>query len=158
MNKPKSSNRGRVQGPQSILKHLAASQSGLSRLQQQAFAIHAIKATLWPSIPSPLQAHCDVANFRGQTLILVADSPVWAARLRHTSPQILHAARELCKIDAQKLLVRIQPLEVRPQPVGKARSLPESSATHLREVAETVEDDELREILLGIANREPETR
>ena len=153
MNKSKSSSRARSKGPREIVKHLAAGHSRLSRIQQQAFAIGAIKVALWPAIPTPMQAHCDVANFRGQTLIIVANSPVWAARLRHISPQILHAARELCKIDAQKLLIRIEPKQAQRQNTRRPRTLPESSIKHLTEVAAGVEDEELKEILLGIAKR-----
>ena len=153
MKNSKPSIQRRGTGPRKVSNYLASTSAQLSALQQQTTAIAALKAALWPVIPTTLQACCDVANFRGQTLVLVANSPVWAAKLRHMSPQILHAARTLCKIDAQKLQIKIQPVvQVKP-PERSSRSLPARSAAHLKEVAAGVDDEELREILLTIASR-----
>ena len=68
-------------------------------------------------------------------------------------PQILHAARELCKVDAQKLQIKIQPFTVARPRVTHSRTMARESTAHLREVASSVEDEELKEILLNIANQ-----
>ena len=151
MNKSKSPTRKRGLGPKKIAKYLAPGNSRLSALLQQTIAIRTLKVALWPAIPTSLQAHCDVANFRGQTLVLVTHSSVWAAKLRHISPRILHAARKLCKIDAQKIQIKIQPFTVAKPQSTRPRTLPQRTAVHLRDVASGVEDEELKEILLTIA-------
>jgi len=151
MSKFKQSRQLRAQGPTRVARYLSPGKSQLGSLQQQTDAIATLKSRLWPALAGPLRGHCELANFRGQTLVIIADSPVWAARLRHTSPQILHAARTLCKIDAQKLQIKIRPM-AQAQPRNRAtRPLAASSASHLREIAEGLEDQELKAILLNIA-------
>ena len=154
MNKSNSFSPRRGSGPQKIAKYLSPGNSRLSSIQQQASAIDALKSALWPAIPTLLQQNCDLANYRGHTLVFVVSSPVWAAKLRHTSAGILHAARKLCKIDAQKLQIKIQPSTVSKPRSNRPRTLAKEPAAHLRDVASTVEDEELKQILLNIANRE----
>ncbi len=70
------------------------------RFLQQAKMLSKYTALLREILPPECLAHVEVANIRNQSLMLIADSPVWATRLRQLSPQILQA---LTKPDSSKL-------------------------------------------------------
>jgi len=44
-------------------------------------------------LPAPLNQHARLGNVEGETLVYLVDSPVWHARLRLSSEDVLHAAR-----------------------------------------------------------------
>ncbi len=113
-----------------------------------------MKSALWPFLPPSLRTRCELANFRDSTLLFVADSPLWAARLRHASPQILHAARQRCKIPATKLRVRVVPKPGAEDRTVCSRRLSDAAREHLRRAAETIADEELAKQLKDLAERE----
>ncbi len=112
-----------------------------------------MKSALWPFLLPSLRSHCELANLRDSTLFFVADSSLWAARLRHTSPQILHAARERCKIDATRLKVRVEPKPAAPDQKPRRR-LSARAREVLRQAAETMNDEELARALAALAERD----
>ncbi|MDJ0655333.1 MAG: DUF721 domain-containing protein [Xanthomonadales bacterium] len=125
----------------------------LKALKDHGRATQAIKAALWPHLPHTARQHCDLANFRDSTLFLVTDSPVWAARLRHMSRQILHAARQRCKIPATRIKVRISPILDREVARRQPRELPEGVRRHFSQVAETVDDPELAAVFRRMSEK-----
>lgn len=84
---------------------------------------------------------------------MVARSPVWAAKLRHTSPEILHAAVNLCKIDVGELVVRVDPGHWPKASHKRKRGVSKVVAEHLETVAEGITDSELKDQLERLAKR-----
>ncbi len=128
-------------------------EASLKALREHIRIVAAMKSALWPFLPPSLRSHCELANFRDSTLWFVADSPVWAARLRHASPQILHAARHRCKIGGAKLRVRAVP----DSQVSSARTpkrLSKAAREHLSQAAATMDDEELARRLKELAERD----
>jgi hypothetical protein len=107
-------------------------------------------------LPAPLNSHCRILNIRNTILVLAADSPVWAARLRFQAPQLVkqlaqHLSEKRCTIH-----VRVRPPEtdmvvppqkpvIRPGTQGRAA---------LQQAARSVSDPELKSALLRLANRD----
>lgn len=64
--------------------HVISTASGtLGLLTEHARRIAALNETLSPALGPDLAAHCRVADFRDARLVLLADSPAWATRLRY---------------------------------------------------------------------------
>lgn len=81
----------RAYGPGQVLARARAH----ARLQRQ----------LLPELPPELAAHARVACVRDKTLVMAAESPVWATRLKLYSNELLAAARGAWPGGIQKLKV-----------------------------------------------------
>jgi len=86
---------------------------------------------LRPHLPPSLAAHARLANVDGSKLVFVVDSPVWHARLRLASSDLLDAARSV-GLDVSELVVKttLRPLhpETRVQPAATTAPLVPASA------------------------------
>ena len=107
-------------------------------------------------LPAPLNSHCRILSIRNSILVLAADSPVWAARLRFQAPQLVkqltqHLSGKRCTIH-----VRVRPPETAlappPQKPGIRPGIQGIAA--LQQAAQTVSDPELKTALLRLANRD----
>ena len=146
--------RRRRDGKPEKLGRVFAQEAKLGALSKRAGSLQAAKAALWPYLPPSSRQHCDLANIRDSTLYIVADSPVWAARLRHTSRQILHAARDRCKIPVTGIKVRISPRSTPKRPRRQPKQLSDRARDHLKAAAETTSDPDLAKILKRIGKRD----
>ena len=80
-------------GPQAPLEALL-SDAAFDPLRR-ALWLDALDQRLRPSLPPSLAAHARLANLDGGRLVYVVDAPVWRAKLRLVSPELLDAARSL---------------------------------------------------------------
>jgi hypothetical protein len=71
------------------LKEVLSGAPGLAGLLTQARRVEQYDEIARRLIEEPLKQHCRVAALRGETLVLLTDSPVWAARLRFEAPALL---------------------------------------------------------------------
>jgi hypothetical protein len=123
-------------------------------LQRTAELRHATDL-LRARLGTPLGDHCQVANWRDDTLVVQVDSAAWASRLRFLAPKILAALSETqgC-IGLRKLKVIVRPLHHEP---GNTRPrhfrLSARSALLLRDIGESTADAALRETLLRLSRR-----
>jgi hypothetical protein len=142
-----------MNNPLQIRKLLAGSQ--YSRLISQARTLIVLEAALQELLPESLKAHCQLLAVRDETLVLAADSPVWAARLRFHAPQLV---KQLCLSQAVTLRtvrIRVRPPE-RNIPASCRSTLPKrskSSTAALQQLAQDVSDPGLKTALLRLANR-----
>jgi hypothetical protein len=72
---------------------------------RRALWLDALDLRLRPHLPPSLAAHAQLANVKGATLVFLVDSPVWRARLRLASPQLIEAARSV-GIDASEVVIK----------------------------------------------------
>jgi hypothetical protein len=68
-----------------LLKHKPT----LKLIQAEISAQQALLDQVRQHLPGDLASHCVAAQEREKQLVLHLDSPVWATRLRYTSPQLL---------------------------------------------------------------------
>ena len=86
-------------GPRAALEALLAGSTGGTLRRAQW--LDAVNQLLRPSLPAGAAAHARLANVRGSKLIFVVDAPVWHAKLRLASPELLIAARSIgLEVDA----------------------------------------------------------
>lgn len=143
----------RMSSPLQIRKLLGGSQ--YSRLVSQARTLMSLEALLQELLPEPLNVHCRLLAIREETLMLAADSPVWAARLRFHAPQLV---KQLCHTQTVKLRtvqVRVRPPE-RNVPTEHRKTTMQcskESKAALQQVAQSISDPGLKTALLRLANR-----
>jgi len=129
----------------------------LAGLLARSRDLRKLDALLAELLPDPLNAHCRMLSIRNTVLVLAADSPVWAARLRFHAPQLVKqlALREPAK--RHTIHVRVRPPETAllPQPRKPVNGRPgRQGVAALQQAAQSVSDPELKTALLRLANRD----
>ena len=106
-------------------------------------------------LPSPLKEHCRVLSVRDTALVLAADSPVWAARLRFHSPRLVKQLANIKTVKLRTVQVRVRPVDRPPAPVKRLVKpvLSENSSVALEQAARGVRDPDLKAALLRLAGR-----
>ena len=143
-----------MNNPLQVKKLLGGSQ--YSRLVSQARALLGLDGLIQELLPDALKTHCRVLSVRDQTLVLAADSPVWAARLKFHSSQLVKQLNRQQTVKLRTVRIRVRPPEK--QVATERRNAPLklgiSSATALRQAADSVSDPDLKSALLRLANRQ----
>ncbi len=117
-------------------------------LDKQQSLLEDIRAQL----PTPLDQHCLHARISGSLLIIHTDSPVWNAKLRFHSPQLIRSLRQQApKLQRVKIKVLIDPLHNPMQ--RQANPLSEQSSAHILDMADSVADPELQAALRRLGDR-----
>ena len=106
-------------------------------------------------LPAPLNDHCRVLTIRDKQLVLAADSPVWAARLRFHTHQLLQQLSRHHAVKLSTVRVRVRPPDRQavPEKLQPPRGLVASSSTALKQTAQAISDPELKTALLRLASR-----
>jgi hypothetical protein len=129
--------------------------SEISRLLSRARALGELDARVHELIPSPLNEHCRVLAVRDDTLVVAADSPVWATRLRYQSTQLVKQLSGVSSVKLRTVQVRVRATDppaggsITPirQPVSARNSMA------LKQAAVSVTDAGLKAALLRLASR-----
>ena len=126
-----------------------------TQLLSRARELIALDKMLHKLIPAPLDEHCRTLNVSGTTLILAADSPVWAARLRFHTPQLVKQLSSHPHLDIRSIRIRVRPAD-QPEPAVKRQhtaGLSPQGAVALKQAARNISDPTLKSGLLRLANR-----
>jgi len=143
---------------------LISSDDQLNKLYHHAMAICALNEKLHKHLAPSLSNHCNVANYSDETLTVNADTSAWASKLRYCIPDILKFAKLECGLTNLKTVrVRVLPIHHKANqpktgqskfsatnPTRKAR-LSKKSADFIKNVAESINDPELRKSILKIS-------
>jgi hypothetical protein len=132
---------------------LRTASGSLANSLEHAERLHRLDAILAKHLPPDIIRHCRAGNQRGNTLVVHASSPAWAAKIRFLVPQLLRALQQENRLSRlQRIEVRIQPENpaVTPAP-GRAASISDTSRQHLQAMASTVRDPRLRDALKRLA-------
>ncbi|MGB5540136.1 MAG: DUF721 domain-containing protein [Gammaproteobacteria bacterium] len=82
-----------------------------SRLVAQARLLMNLEAQLQQLLPDPLQAHCHLLAVNGKILVLAADSPAWAVRLRFHTHQLVKKLTLPGGVSLRSIRIRVRPPE-----------------------------------------------
>jgi hypothetical protein len=91
------------------LKGLLGESPRLAQLAQKAARLAALTASAREALPPEIQPHLTAASVHEDTLVLTADSPAWAARLRLHGREILTFLAAGQGIRASRVSVRSRP-------------------------------------------------
>lgn len=95
---------------------------------RRALWLDALEQRLRPHLPPSLAAHARFANVDGARLVFLVDSPVWRARLRLASAELLDAARSV-GLQCDEVVVKATTTPLWPDPPAPRRPIPLSAAT-----------------------------
>jgi len=130
--------------------------SAASSLLADARVLKELDGLLDRHIPAPLSDHSRVLSLRDATLVLAADSPVWAARLRFHIPQLVKQLRDNPAVKVRTVKVRVRPPESPPAAeigLPRPRQLTAGNADALQQTAHSVSDSGLKAALMRLASR-----
>ena len=130
--------------------------SKYASLLQRVRALTALDAQLRELLPAPLNQHCRLLAVRDDTLVLAADSPVWASRLRFHAPQLVKQLSRLHAVKLRTVRVRVRPPEASataPPTRRAANRCGAAGTAAIQQAAQTVSDPELKTALLRLAGR-----
>jgi len=137
----------------SLSSHMADER--LSWLLDRAGRLAALSADLGTVLPSPMREHVRLANIRGDTVVMVADSAAWATQLRYMQHAVLERLREHHEPAVHRFTVKIAlPGEPPSTPPSPPARLPESSARHLAALAADETDPSLAAALRRLGERQ----
>jgi len=127
-------------------------QKTLAHLTAQAQYQERLLARLRAELPEPLASHCIGAALKGSTLSLLVDSPVWNARLRFQSPQLLSQLRGDFPGLANIQVTVARPAQTRPKPSRHRPRMRSTQAASIVEQASSgISDPALSEALQRLA-------
>ena len=112
-------------GPRGALQALLTEASGDTLRRAQW--LDSVDQLLRPHLPPGLAAHARLANVRGDKLVFVVDAPVWHARLRLATRELVDAARSV-GLDVAGLSVKTTTQPLRPIPPAASTAPPMSAA------------------------------
>jgi hypothetical protein len=104
-------------------------------------------------LPTPFHGHVRLALLEEKRAVLLVDSPAWKSRLRFHLPQIKRLIRTRLAPRVATIEVKVQPCSDEPAATSRKRWLSGRSATHLRQAAQSIEDEALGLALTRLAAR-----
>lgn len=115
------------------------------RLKQLDYGIRSL-------LPADLANHCQTANLRNNSVIMQADSTVWATRLRYQVPELLKQLRCHDALKGLKTIrVTVAPLSGPQPPKRKPLAISNENGDVLRSAADSLSDPELAAALRRLA-------
>lgn len=141
----------------SIGKVLSESSPGLAQLLERAAALQQLSEKLQRFLPKALREHVTIANVRGDTVIVVADSPAWLTKLRYQAPVILDYLKQEPSLHRiSKLHFKVLPAVEFNTSKPKSRPVLSQHASHgLKQAADGFNDPQLRIAISNIAKNHP---
>ena len=135
---------------------LERNNSELNNLCQHSVFLVNLENKLLTFLKSPLNNHCKVANYSNETIILLSDSPAWAAKLRYCTPAILSYLQTECQLSSLKTIrIKVNPPASSKHSTQVRRLiLSPTSAEFISQVANNMTDEKLRYSLLKIAQQQ----
>lgn len=113
------------------------------------------------SLPAECDGHYAITGIHQQELVIVADSPVWATRLRQLAPQILALASGqptvLRHVQIKTRLPTSEPLNIQPAVRTVRRELSPRASQQINSAAAGIADPSLKNALLKLARRHKKT-
>jgi hypothetical protein len=131
------------------LATLLASGKTLRQLQEQLYHQDQLLARINSFLPEPLGDHLIQVIDKDHEWVILVDSPVWASRLRYQTPQLAQWLRAQ-GVQEKRIRVKVALPYSGTQPERRTRqAFPISSknAALLRSIAETVNDEALKQAL-----------
>jgi hypothetical protein len=108
---------------------------------RHAMRLDALEQQLRPCLPPALAEHCRLANITGDRLVFVVDSPVWNARLRLASAELVEVARSLgLGVNSVTARTSLQPL-FPTAPAGSPAQAPSPTAREALRMALAMLED-----------------
>jgi len=123
-----------------------------AQIAEKKQLIDRLNSAILPLLPANCRNHVTASNFSNNTLTLIADSPVWAARLRMQQKQIISTIKQQLNLPINSINFRFQqPETVKVREKKAAPSLSQQSSKIIEQTADSVDNEALKAALLRLA-------
>ena len=136
------------------VSHIVTRFEQLKQLKDQTDRLRALDDQLKCHVQEPISQHMTLATIRDGCLVIQADSPTWAARLRFKTPEILASlADDGLFPPIRSIRIRSMTEEQPSSPPSRRPRISPDSAAELEAQASSIQDDGIRNALLRLAGR-----
>lgn len=115
----------RSTSPRAALETLLAGTAGGTL--RRARWLDAVDQLLRPHLPPGMATHARLTNVREDRLVFVVDAPIWHAKLRLATPELIDAARSI-GLEVNAMVVKTATGPLQPLPAVTAPRTPMSAA------------------------------
>ena len=123
-----------------------------SKITEKRLLLDKLNAIILPLLPEVSRLHIKVTNYENQELVLIADSPVWAARLRTQHKAIICHLKTELNFPVNSIKIKFQqPIKAKNKPLIKPPNLTTESAKLIRQTANSIDDSELKKSLIRLS-------
>ena len=129
------------------------------KIKQTALKLSKYTRLLKKALPPECENHFNVANILNKTIVIVADSPVWATRLRQLGQSVLEAMNNQTQEDLHhvKIITRQGPVADNHNPKSIKRQLSSMAGDIIKQTATYCDDEELSNALLKLSRHKSQT-
>lgn len=124
-----------------------------SAIPHKVRALAVLERQILSLLPPEFAPHCRVAGVTGGRLLLVADTPAWAARLRFQGTQLVQHLGRVGTVTVRTVQVRIIPPIDETRPAPRRIRLSAENARLLEQTAKGIRDARLAQALTRLARR-----
>lgn len=129
-----------------LLKKKSSAAHGLI---QHSIKLQYLEQLVQDSLPKSLSAHCKMANYSGNRLVLHVDSAIWSSKLRFHIPTMEYELKEHHEFSQLKqIIIKTKPSYNRHEPAMRQKaSMTKNTADVLNNLADYVTNEELARAL-----------
>ena len=136
----------------SVTKILHSPSAGLQAILEKASVLQEINLQLQAFLPTPLNRHITLANVRGDTIVILADSSVWLTKARYQGTEILRFfTQDVGLTKLNKIQFKVQPhtdAAIKPETLGESGS----AAGCLHRASDQLRDPSLKAAVEQLSN------
>ncbi|MCK5639280.1 MAG: DUF721 domain-containing protein [Gammaproteobacteria bacterium] len=138
--------------PHTIYKLLEDRNSSYSMLVRHATELASLNLQLQKHLPASLGKHCQLANYRSNTLVIQSESAAWASKLRYLLPQLRRELKQYTSFSGLKdIHIKVASTATAPAEKPSPPRLSKQSAQLLEQAAASMSDPELGKALAQLA-------
>ena len=136
-----------------------ARSGGLEALARHARRLSDLQLLLLEATPSELAAATRVTDLKAGTLVVLADNPAVAAKLRQLAPRLLkHVQKQQPQITGIRVGVQVKTHKINDEHEFTKRPLPPEAIKDLGELAEALPPSSLKSALAQLLARRHSTK
>jgi hypothetical protein len=142
-----------AQQPKSLSRVLQNNRGTLRDILSHATFIEQLNDVLLKHLPGEYAGHCQAVTLRQYILVVAADTPAWAARMRYFSAELLIKLRqEPVFRNLKKIQIRVVPRSLIPRtPPPEQKYISGKSASVIQDAVKSIKDPKLKKSLLKLA-------
>jgi len=142
-----------AQQPKSLSRVLQNNRGSLRDILSHASFIEQLNDVIRRHLPREYAGHCQAVTLRQHILVVAADTPAWAARIRYFSVELLNKLRqEPVFSNLKKIQIRVVPRSLVPRsPPSEQKYISGKSASVIQDAVKSIKDPLLKKSLLKLA-------
>lgn len=145
--------------PAQKIGELIARSGDFQALARHARRLSDLQQLLLEAAPFPLASACRVLNLKAGTLVVLADNPAVAAKLRQIAPRVLkHLQNQQPEITGIRVGVQVKTHKINAEHEVTKRPLPPEAIKDLGELAEALPPSSLKSALAQLLARRHSTK